>query len=511
MEFTPGQNGPLPGPVAHVRVAGPGPVDPCVFVVDDTLRVASSDDVVFYNRPRAVGVRLDGDTLVVDTGAVRPGARVLCAVGTDAPAAVTATVESPSGAVLGEFRIRPEHGETALLCWEFYRHKDVWKMRALGQGYAGGLREMFVAHGVEVDDPAPEPSAVPPPAPATPQTPAAPTAAPASEPLPSFEWLWRVFEDAARSAAGHRSGRDYAQHRLDQELSAAVADPATRTGGAAESARAAAQRRHDDLVAASDTRRRDDSTQLTAELRDLDARLPAALASWAAPSWYAARTPSDGIRVGELSSPDGDDLRVPLCLRLPLDRPLWVAGDGEAAHRVVIALALRLLAAHPGARLDIVDPAGALTTLREVAAPVLAGPPVLDAAGVSAKLRGLADGADLETLAAAADPGAAGPAPRVLVLPGVPHGYGGDDFLQLVRLLQLSGPQSISVVLSGSETADVDDPGYLALYEHSQLLPAEGEGRFTDPWTGGDWTFTSDAFPADAVLLRRVAAALGGT
>lgn len=499
MEFTPGQNAPLAEPVVHVRITGSPAVEPCAFVVDDTLHVTSSDDVVFYNQPRAQGVRLDGGTLVVDTGALRPGARVLCAVGADAPLPLTATVETSSGRVLGVFRIRPEHDETALLCWELYRHKDSWKIRALGQGYTGGLHEMFTAHGVEVDDPAPDRTA-----------PSAPTTPAAGEPVPSSEWLWRIFEDAARSAAAHRSGIDYARHRLDQELSAAVADPAARTGPAADTARARAQQRHDDLVAASDARRRDDGSQLSAELLDLDARLPAALASWASPRWHGTFGPSDGVRVGDLTAADSDALRIPLCVRLPLDRPLWVIGGEEPAHRSVTALALRLLAAQPGARLDVLDPAGALTALRAAAAPVFAGPPVLDVRGISAKLKGLADSADLDALAATADPGASGPAPRVLVLTDVPHGYSSEDFLHLVRLVEMSVPQRISIIVAGADGSAVDDPAYRALFDHSQAIPTGGEGHFTDPWTGGGWRFTPDTVPADSAFLQRVVAAFEG-
>lgn len=40
--------------------------------------------------------------------------------------------------------------ETALLFGELYRHNDDWKFRAVGQGFAGGLRPMAQQYGVNV-------------------------------------------------------------------------------------------------------------------------------------------------------------------------------------------------------------------------------------------------------------------------------------------------------------------------------------------------------------------------
>ncbi|TCN45128.1 stress response protein SCP2 [Rhodococcus sp. SMB37] len=499
--FSAGQNAPLTARTVRFTVSAAVPVDLCAFVVDDRLQVASSDDVVFYNQPRTQGVRLDGNAIVVEVDALRAGARVLCAAGTASPVAVSTTLTDPSGTSLATFEMDPSGAETALLCWELYPHNGNWKLRALGQGYAAGLGEMFIAHGIEVDDgpapveqpsqPEPQPSAVP------------------SGVTPSFEWLWKIFEDAARSAAAYVSAHEYAQHRLDDELSAAVADPATRTGAAAEAARALAHRRCAELNAAAEQRHHEDTARLTDELRAIDAALHASLASWASPAWNTLRTQSDGIRVGELSAPERGSLQVPLCVPLPMRRPLWIDGDDSATQQVVTALALRLLAAQPGARIDIVDTAGALLELRALTAPVLAGPPVLDIGGVASKLKGLADSADLATLAMSTDPAAAHVEPRVLVLAGVPHGYSSDDLMQVIRLTQLPGAQHISIVIAGAADTVVEDPAYQILLEQSQHLPSSADGHFADPWTGSDWTFTPDVVPVDAVLLQRVITTLG--
>ncbi|EXJ13801.1 TerD family protein [Imhoffiella purpurea] len=40
--------------------------------------------------------------------------------------------------------------ETAMIFGELYRHSGDWKFRAVGQGYAGGLRALALQHGVNV-------------------------------------------------------------------------------------------------------------------------------------------------------------------------------------------------------------------------------------------------------------------------------------------------------------------------------------------------------------------------
>ncbi|MBB3104230.1 TerD family protein [Azomonas macrocytogenes] len=40
--------------------------------------------------------------------------------------------------------------ETAMVFGELYRHNDEWKFKAIGQGFAGGLKPLALAHGVSV-------------------------------------------------------------------------------------------------------------------------------------------------------------------------------------------------------------------------------------------------------------------------------------------------------------------------------------------------------------------------
>lgn len=40
--------------------------------------------------------------------------------------------------------------ETAMIFAEIYRHNNEWKFRAVGQGYAGGLRAMCNQYGINI-------------------------------------------------------------------------------------------------------------------------------------------------------------------------------------------------------------------------------------------------------------------------------------------------------------------------------------------------------------------------
>jgi tellurium resistance protein TerD len=41
--------------------------------------------------------------------------------------------------------------ETAMIFGEIYRHNNEWKFRAVGQGYAGGLKALAIQHGIQLN------------------------------------------------------------------------------------------------------------------------------------------------------------------------------------------------------------------------------------------------------------------------------------------------------------------------------------------------------------------------
>ncbi|MET9731950.1 CAP domain-containing protein [Streptomyces sp. NPDC006458] len=154
--LVPGGNLALPRGALTVRV--PGPFDVSALITDDGGRVRDDADFVFYNQPSAPGARLGGDTLTVDPGALRSGAtRVTVVVSPDEPDTPFSRLPSPvlqvcgpDGRSLARFAAPRPRTETVLLLVEIYRRGDMWKVRALGQGYADGLAGVARDFGVDV-------------------------------------------------------------------------------------------------------------------------------------------------------------------------------------------------------------------------------------------------------------------------------------------------------------------------------------------------------------------------
>ena len=60
-------------------------------------------------------------------------------------------VDDTTGKELIRFDLGEEFStETAIVAVEFYRHNGEWKMRAVGQGYAGGLKALGQSYGLNV-------------------------------------------------------------------------------------------------------------------------------------------------------------------------------------------------------------------------------------------------------------------------------------------------------------------------------------------------------------------------
>ncbi|QEV47980.1 TerD family protein [Streptomyces vinaceus] len=186
--MTPGSNLPLNTVRVTVDVAAPVRLDVSGLLLAANGKVRSDADFIFYNQPSGPGVsyRSGGgaapDSITVDTGALPPGIeRIVVTASPDAAGQTfqgiepTATVRhAETGAVIASFTPPQLGTETALVVVEVYQRGGVWKVRAVGQGYANGLAGIATDFGVSVDE---EPAA--PPA-AAPQAPAAP--APSSWP-----------------------------------------------------------------------------------------------------------------------------------------------------------------------------------------------------------------------------------------------------------------------------------------------------------------------------------------
>ncbi|MFE9613939.1 CAP domain-containing protein [Streptomyces sp. NPDC006012] len=163
-ELVPGGNLPLPDGRLSLRV--PGPFDVSAIVTGESGKVAGDADFVFYNQPAVPGVRLRGDTLSVEPARLRAGAvRVTVAVSPAEPDTPLGRLPAPvlqvgdvRGRTLARFAPPRPGPETVLLLAELYRRGAVWKLRAIGQGYADGLAGLARDFGVDVLD---EPTATP--------------------------------------------------------------------------------------------------------------------------------------------------------------------------------------------------------------------------------------------------------------------------------------------------------------------------------------------------------------
>ncbi|MFC9893387.1 TerD family protein [Nocardia sp. NPDC127579] len=513
-----GQNTPLSADAIRFSAKATAALDVSALVVAENLRVFDTDDFVFYNQMATAGVALADDEVTVTLSQVRADAQAVLLVVSADPAPlgglgpVTVTL-SENRTPTAEFAITPLAGETALICFEVYRRGEAWKVRAVGQGYAGGLAVLLNAHGVEVDHPGPDAHVHS----AQAETPhghdhgaiPGPAAGAPLELSHGVERLWMIFEDAARSAAALLSARAYAGDRLDEELSAAVSDPATRNSPAGEAARQAAQQRYDDLIATAEANHGRDSDHLIQELVTADDQLPPALASWNSAAWDRPAAKADGIRLGELYANERGPLRIPYCVPVPLTRPLWIDTEYTAAVVPVVgALLARLRAADPTrrTRLDVIDLSGAFTGLIAPLLPLLNGPVVTDHSEISARIKALADQAELAEMAYSSGNFTPPTEHRVLLAADFPHGYQPVDAQRIGALMLRGDLIGLSIMIVGTDESESEDETIAVLSQACRHLPTLTDTPMFDPWTGSAWHLELDLLPPDphrqARLLR---------
>ncbi|WP_179476117.1 TerD family protein [Mycolicibacterium vinylchloridicum] len=194
-----GQNGPLNTGDLVISVELAAPADLSALLVTDAGKVRSDADFVFFNQPTGPGVRLvpgpqgQPASLGISLAAVPADiARVRAVITLDdtnstfgQSAPPVARISDAAGNVLYEYRIDGLSSESIVIAAEVYRRQDAWKVRAVGQGYAGGFAALVTDHGVTVDDAPAAPAAPPPPA-APPSAPPPPAYPPPAPPPPAY-------------------------------------------------------------------------------------------------------------------------------------------------------------------------------------------------------------------------------------------------------------------------------------------------------------------------------------
>lgn len=189
-----GQNGPLAVTDVVISLQLTAPADLSALLVTEQGKVRTDADFVFYNQPSGPGVDLrpgpagQPASLAVSLPAVPADIDQIRAVITldDANsnfgrfAPPTAIVSDAAGNQLFTYQIEGLNAESIVIALELYRRQGSWKVRAVGQGYAGGFAALVTDHGVQVDDspaqaaPAAAPQQAPPPPPPPPSQPAYP-------------------------------------------------------------------------------------------------------------------------------------------------------------------------------------------------------------------------------------------------------------------------------------------------------------------------------------------------
>ncbi|MFF5341166.1 TerD family protein [Streptomyces althioticus] len=649
-ELVRGQNHPLSQSRLEIRISAGTPVAAAAALGDENGRIHGTEWVAHPGAPVQPGLEVSRQAaadhrLAVDLDAMTETVhRVSVLLALPAPdggvgparfgavAAPFVAVTGLDGTEVASYTITGLDLESAVVALELYRRQGAWKVRAVGQGYAGGLAELFADQGLAeatqlasgIDEavarglarsvqapptrtsegdrsrqaaapavgpdqgtapqgaPGPVPpsyggqpsggqggpqpayggatdphaasggpvnyshpgrqtSAPPPPPPAAPPAqpgqPARPVAGDATgwsmeERL--YNQVWGMFEDLARTTAAYRSAVDFAESRMDKELEQALSDPRSRIGGQGDAAREAARARYSQLVDQARASLDRDVAQLVAEAEVVEPALPPAFARWDNPCWHAYRVPMEipmALRLGDLRLPEAEPIRIPMLLRLPLERGLWIdsgrtdSPDGSftdshdmrrLAMDTAVAHAARLLAVYPAGEftVHVVDPAGsgarALAPLTQTG--VLAGPPAQGAAGVTEVLARLTQRVDLVQMALRGGaPDALPPgfdtSQQLLIVNDFPHGFD-DRAVNQLRYLVDEGPSvgvHLMMVADREESAGYGpllDPLWRALL---RLTPVPDD-HLADPWVGHAWTYEPPAVPHGSEVLRQVLA-----
>ncbi|WP_338676029.1 TerD family protein [Streptomyces sp. SCSIO 30461] len=652
-ELVRGQNHPLPHTRLEIRVSAGKSVVAGATLTDEHGRVPGPEWIAHPAQPACPGVEVSRQAtadhrIAVDLAAVpdtvhRVSVLLALPVAPGAPisfgavAAPRLAVTGPDGTGIVAYDTTGLDTESAVVALEIYRRQEAWKIRAVGQGYAGGLAELLADQGVEAPGelaaaineavaagpartvgtppprttearrgapaaaagatgdytlaaPAPAPvPAVPAPAQGTPEPadthhpgshqgvhqqpgtaaapdggpidythprrrpvvpPPPPPAAPPAEPgRPAppvagdatgwsmeerlYNQVWGMFEDLARATAAYRSAVDFAEARRDQELDRALSDPRARLTGSGDAA-SAARARCEELTGRAREALDRDLGRLAAESEVVEPALPPAFARWDHPLWGAYRVPMEvpmALRLGDLHLPERPELHIPMLVRLPLERGLWVdsgrrSSDAASlmdeaqvrglAMDAAVAHAARLLAVHPAGEFSVhvIDPAGsgASSLAPLVRSGVLDEPPASGAQGVSAVLAKLTQRVDLVQMAVRARAADALPpdldtAEQLLIVNDFPHGFDDRAVTQL-RYLADEGP-AVGVhllMVADQEDASAYGPVLDPLWRSLLRITPVPDSHLADPWVQHCWTYEPPVIPPGSRVLHQVLA-----
>ncbi|MDT8406024.1 MAG: TerD family protein [Methylococcales bacterium] len=151
-------------------------LDTSAFLLNDREQVDADTDFIFFNQPSGEGIELDGvqHKLTLHLERIRPAVQKIVLTATifqgvskhqsfkQLGSMTVLLKDFITGLEVAEFSLdTADCQETALIFAEFYRHHNLWKFRAMGAGFIGGLEPLAKHYGVEIG----EGETAPPPAP----------------------------------------------------------------------------------------------------------------------------------------------------------------------------------------------------------------------------------------------------------------------------------------------------------------------------------------------------------
>ena len=146
-------------------------VDISAYLLDASGKVRGDADMIFYNQPASPegAVRLDpaAGRFAIDPMRL-PAAIERIAICVVVDGAAAGSLGAITLAVAGGPSFRHDvagTAEAAIILADLYLRQGQWKLRAVGQGFAGGLAPLARSFGIDVaDEPAPAPAPLPAPA-----------------------------------------------------------------------------------------------------------------------------------------------------------------------------------------------------------------------------------------------------------------------------------------------------------------------------------------------------------
>ena len=157
-----------------VRPAFRGEPDTCVFMLNAQGKVSGDNDFIFFNNLSSpegavkLSPGIQQSSVHIELNRVSPAVQKIALTLVIDGSDTINGLQQLSLQAPGIASFDPEttgRSEKAIIVAEVYRHNGNWKLRALGQGFNGGLEPLAISYGVDVSSPAPasvpQPSAAP--------------------------------------------------------------------------------------------------------------------------------------------------------------------------------------------------------------------------------------------------------------------------------------------------------------------------------------------------------------